>query len=300
MTPTGPLHTTSHQRGLSGGPAGLGFTQNIERAFQQSTNGKVRAKIFPDRILDTSYYAQVVVPTAGGTNIKNKQTFVEADLNRSALEFLKEDTGLSEIEVLGPAQTNGSSTGGGNGNGNGEAKQAGFLQRNWPWLLGGGAVVLVGTQLLARSGRRKMEQAASQPAAQSAARANADDEFEEDVEEILEAGEETIEELEEETEEALPESLEDRENAASDPNNSAEFWIARATVDPDEMDRGNVHRTSMASNIASLDMEDQRRIASNLAVAPGGKVTVWKNASSGLNEQKTFTWDPSNGFSPTS
>jgi len=335
MTPTGPISNTTRSNGLSGGQTGLGFTQNIEQAFQQSTNGKVRAKIVPGRILDVSYYATVVVPTAGGTNIDNKQTFVEADLTRSALEFLMEDTGLDQIEVLGPAQTDGPPTDGGNG----EPKQAGFFQRNLPWILGGGAVVLVGAQLLARSGRRRLEETKQ---AQSRSNPNgtiegAEEEVEDLQEEIekeaaedigaeqaegaaealqegveeasaevagaVETGEETAEELEEETEEALPESLDDRGNpsdSASGSNNSADFWIARATVDKDEMDRGNVHRTSMASNIASLDMGDQRRIASNLAVAPGGKVTVWENTPDGLKEQKTFTWNADNGFSPTS
>lgn len=335
MTPTGPISNTSRSKGLSGSQTGLGFTDNIEQAFQQSTNGKVRAKIVPNRILDNQYYAEVVVPTAGGTNIDNKQTFVEADLTRSALEFLMEDTGLDEIEVLGPAQTDGPPTDGGDG----QTKQAGFFQSNWPWLLGGGAVVLVGAQLLARGGRRKLEQST-----QGQGRSNpngtiegADQEVEDlqegieeeaaedigaeeaegaaealqegveeasaEVAEAVDTGEQTISDLEEETEEGLPKSLEDRGNpskSGSDSNNSADFWIARATVDKDEMDRGNVHRTSMAANIASLDMGDQRRIASNLAVAPGGKVTVWKNTSDGLKEQKTFTWNPDSGFSPTS
>jgi len=307
MTPTAPLSKTGTSNGLGQSrQSGLGFTDNIEAAFEQSTNGKVRAKIVPNRIIDVPFYAEVTVPTYGGTNIDNKQTFLEADLTRTALEMLMEDTGLKEIEVLGPAQTNGPPTDGGNG----EQKQAGFFEQNWPWVLGGGAVVLVGAQLLARSGRRQMAQKAEQV---QGSRANPDGPVDEAVEtlqegieeasaetaEAVETGEETIEDLEEETEEALPESLEDRGNP-SDSNNSADYWIARATVDQDEMDRGNVHRTSMAANIASLDMEDQRRIASNLAVAPGGKVTVWKNTADGLKQKKTFTWNPDSGFSPTS
>jgi len=334
MTPTAPLSKTTRSKGLSGGQTGLGFTENIEQAFQQSTNGRVRAKIVPGRILDVSHYAEVVVPTAGGTNIANKQTFVEADLTRNALEFLMEDTGLDEIEVLGPAQTDGSPTNGENGG----TTEAGFFQRNLAWILGGGAVVIVGAQLLARGGRRRLEEpnqeqgrsnpngtiggaqdeiedlqddfeeeAADDISAEEAERAA--ETLQESVEEAsaevagaVDTGERTADELERETEESLPESLKDRGNPNSESGSSAsaDFWIARSTVDKDEMDRGNVHRTSMAANIASLDIADQRRIASNLAVAPGGEVTVWKNTSEGLKEQKTFTWNAESGFSPTS
>jgi hypothetical protein len=354
MTPTAPITAPSPSSGHAfsstapSGPAraeagsGLGFTDNIETAFRQSTNGKVRAKIVPEQILDVPYYVNVVVPTAGGTGAVSKQTHLEADLTRGALEFLMEDTGLKEIEVLGPAETAGGGGGGSGGNGTGggtppTTTQAGFFQRNWPWILGGGAALLVGAQLVARGGRRRLEAARQSRSPQagssrgssedpnsdqsSADRANADranasgeplseDEFSEDAMEVVESGEAAIEELEEETEESLPGVLKERENPsqggpssqeqnASGSNNSPDYWIARTTVDKEEMDRGNVHRTSMASNIASLEMEDQRRIASDLAVAPGGRVTVWKNTTDGLKEQKTFRWSPDNGFSPT-
>jgi len=365
MTPTAPI--TAPKR--TGGPpsrslaGGLGFTQNIEDAFERSANGKVRAKIVPERILDVPYYANVAVPTAGGTNVSNLQTSLEADLTRGALEFLMEDTGLKEIEVLGPAETAGGGGGGGNGGGgNGNTDpgptKTGFFGRNWPWILGGGAALVVGVQLLARSGRRRVARArptggrsmegrpTGQPATQgSRSNPNGDspgpvDEAEETIEELEEETEESIptplkekgsdspdpveaeeftdevteateaaemamEELEEETEEALPEFLMERGNPSdssgdgSPSGDGPDYWIARAPVDKDEMDRGNVHRTSMASNISSLDMEDQRRIASNLAVAPGGKVTVHENTPEGLKERKTFRWRPDNGFSPT-
>jgi len=379
MTPTAPITAPSPSSGpapsstdssdpaRAGAGSGLGFTNNIETAFRQSTNGKVRAKIVPEQILDVPYYVNVVVPTAGGTGAVSKQTHLEADLTRGALEFLMEDTGLKEIEVLGPAETAGGGGGGSGGNGTGggtppTTTQAGFFQRNWPWILGGGAVLLVGAQLAARSGRRRLEpprqprsrQAGSSQASSdsstpedttsegpssedgtseearadraNADRANADrentdrsnasgdplseDEFSEDAMEVVESGEAAIEELEEETEESLPGVLKERGNPsqggpssqqqnASGSNDSPDYWIARTTVDKEEMDQGNVHRTSMASNIASLEMEDQRRIASDLAVAPGGRVTVWNNTTDGLKKQKTFRWSPDNGFSPT-
>jgi hypothetical protein len=87
------------------------------------------------------------------------------------------------------------------------------------------------------------------------------------------------------------------EDGGSNKGNSAEFWVARATVDQDDLDRGNVHRTSATGNLPSMDMEDQRRVASNLAVAPSGKVTVYRNsAEEGLQEQSTYTWRPDDGF----
>jgi len=147
------------------------------------------------------------------------------------------------------------------------------------------------------------------------------EEFTDEVTEATEAAEMAMEELEEETESALPESVrsnlsrkipsqEDpsreigsRENPSGPEGAAAEdapeYWIARVTVDKDEMDQGNVHR-STAPNISSMEMEEQRRIASDLAVAPGGKVTVWKNSTEGLKAQNTFRWRPEEGFSPTS
>jgi hypothetical protein len=410
MTPTAPISAPTSSSGLarSETASGLGFTDNIEAAFEQSTSGKVRAKIVPEQVLDVPYYVNVLVPTAGGTGAVSKQTHLEADLTRGALEFLMEDTGLKEIEVLGPADAAGSGGGGSGGNGTGggtppTVPKAGFFERNWPWILGGGAALLVGAQLVARGGRRRMAEAAGQvqpsranpdapykvrvdvdqtdlarpskaeadglrgelidtwkemggdmgsqvspetflegtgmggvhaefpfgseeearrfkQAAQKIMQVNTGGSYQEDdpgdfevqirggaggeegveeeAENALEAGEAAMEELEEETEEAIPELLDERDNPSGS-NDSADYWIARATVDKEEMDQGNVHRTSMASNLASLEMEDQRRIASDLAVAPGGRVTVWKNTSDGLKKQRAFRWSPDNGFSPT-
>lgn len=410
MTPTAPITAPSSSKTDSGGLAraghGLGFTDNIEAAFEQSASGKVRAKIVPEQVLDVPYYVNVVVPTAGGTGAVSKQTYLEADLTRGALEFLMEDTGLKEIEVLGPADAAGGGGGGSGGNGTGggtppTVPKAGFFERNWPWILGGGAALVVGAQLVARGGRRRMAEAAGQvqpsranpdapykvrvdvdqtdlvrpskaeaegirgelidtwkdmggdmgsemspesflegtgsggvhaefpfgseeearrfkQTAQTLMRVNTGGSYQEDdpgdfevqirggsggegedeAEDALEAGEAAMEELEEETEEAIPEFLDERDNPSGS-NDSADYWIARATVDKEEMDQGNVHRTSMASNLASLEMEDQRRVASDLAVAPGGKVAVWKNTTDGLKKQRAFRWSPDNGFSPT-
>lgn len=460
MTPTGSV-----SKSLSRAPSGLGLSQNIESAFAASENGRVTAKITPERVLDVSYLANVKLPTYNATNVKNLQTSVRADLTRAALQTLTEDSSLKSIQVLGPAQGTGSGPSGSGENEGGGGSSAG-MPSSVPWIVGGVVAAGLALQLTTRSAKRKMAKAGSSG---SKGRENPGEDFYE-VEIEIETGEPTdpetpisihnvlVEEWEEMTDVSLdspsrpgrertpkdgsieqsypfgsreaaeefasmamryaadltgPELGKDspgsfsvevekggedagrgnpdgprvrvsipseiatgdmtrgqlrglvidtieanggdvvtdadkmvvgefddeetasaasrqvtteaskqgvtqmtvqqmprmnsgesetgggsgRDNPEEDPNNTARFHVARSTVDPDEMDRANVHRTSMAADLSTLDMPDQRRVASNLAVAPGGKVTVYENASEGLKERSTFVWDPSGGFS---
>ncbi len=377
MTPTGSV-----SKSLSRAPSGLGLSQNIESAFAASENGRVTAKITPERVLDVSYLANVKLPTYNATNAKNLQTSVRADLTRAALQTLTEDSSLKSIQVLGPAQGTGSGPSGSGENEGGGGSSAG-MPSSVPWIVGGVVAAGLALQLTTRSAKRKMAKAGSSG---SKGRENPGEDFYE-VEIEIETGEPTdpetpisihnvlVEEWEEMTDVSLDSpsrpgrertpkdgSIEQsypfgsreaaeadkmvvgefddeetasaasrqvtteaskqgvtqmtvqqmprmnsgesetgggsgRDNPEEDPNNTARFHVARSTVDPDEMDRANVHRTSMAADLSTLDMPDQRRVASNLAVAPGGKVTVYENASEGLKERSTFVWDPSGGFS---